>query len=251
MPPRPMVRRRSFSGHNPPASDSPRYANPLPGARRPRSVFVWAHPSRASSSWRPAAPVNRRCTTAGSVLILAAAATEPRGDLRAADTGERRGPVAGLGTPVPRAASRANGSGEAGHGAGGQAGAGGSGGKMTGQAGSAGSAGAPGGHAGGDGSAGASGGRAGTAGAGGLPGAGGSSGSGGMGGLGPEAPAGRVTGYGTVLISASSKNQIVRLQTTMVVPPEPPPPERCSCGPGCSRTGPTSIRSTTASCSRC
>jgi hypothetical protein len=43
-----------------------------------------------------------------------------------------------------------------------------------------------------------------------------------MGGLGPEAPGGRVTGYGTVLISTKSSNQIVRLQTTLLVPPEPP-----------------------------
>ena len=43
-----------------------------------------------------------------------------------------------------------------------------------------------------------------------------------MGGLGPEAPGGRVSGYGTVLIWANANNQIVRLQTTMVVPPEPP-----------------------------
>jgi len=31
-----------------------------------------------------------------------------------------------------------------------------------------------------------------------------------------------VTGYGTVLFSVNAKNQIVRLQTTMVVPPQPP-----------------------------
>ena len=130
-----------------------------------------------------------------------------------------------------------NGSGEAGHGAGGPAGAGGSGGEMSGQAGSAGSAGAPGGHAGGDGSAGASGGRTGTAGAGGLPGAGGSSGSGGTGGLGPEAPGGRVTGYGTVLVSSSSKNQIVRLQTTLVVPTEPPPSGTLFLWPGLQPNG--------------
>jgi hypothetical protein len=43
-----------------------------------------------------------------------------------------------------------------------------------------------------------------------------------MGGLGPEAPGGRISGYGTVLIWANANNQIVRLQTTMVVPPEPP-----------------------------
>jgi hypothetical protein len=47
-------------------------------------------------------------------------------------------------------------------------------------------------------------------------------GSGGMGGLGPQAPGGRVTGYGTVLISTKSSVPIVRLQTTLLVPPEPP-----------------------------
>src|SRR6185437_548303 len=51
---------------------------------------------------------------------------------------------------------------------------------------------------------------------------GGQSGAGGMGGLGPEAPGGRISGYGTVLFWANANNQIVRLQTTMVVPPEPP-----------------------------
>lgn len=51
---------------------------------------------------------------------------------------------------------------------------------------------------------------------------GGAVGTGGMGGLGPEAPGGRVTGYGTVLISTKSSVEIVRLQTTMLVPPEPP-----------------------------
>jgi len=40
--------------------------------------------------------------------------------------------------------------------------------------------------------------------------------------MGPEAPGGRVTGYGTVLISTNAKVQIVRLQTTLLVPPEPP-----------------------------
>jgi hypothetical protein len=122
-----------------------------------------------------------------------------------------------------------------GHGPGGQAGAppatGGSGGKVSGQGGTGGSAGAAGGHGGTGGSAGhggasgGSGGHAGTTGtggAGGRPGTGGSSATGGMGGLGPEAPGGQVTGYGTVMFWANSKNQIVRLQTTMLVPAEPP-----------------------------
>ncbi len=60
-------------------------------------------------------------------------------------------------------------------------------------------------------------GHAGAAGTGGQAG-----GAGGAAGMGPEAPGGRISGYGTVLISANAKNQIVRLQTTMVVPPEPP-----------------------------
>jgi hypothetical protein len=63
----------------------------------------------------------------------------------------------------------------------------------------------------------------------GLPGHGGGgstaghpgTGAGGAGGMGPEAPGGRVTGYGLVRLSASSQNQIVRLQTTLTVPPEP------------------------------
>ena len=80
------------------------------------------------------------------------------------------------------------------------------------------------------------GGHAGMTGAGGLPGTGGSPGSGGMGGLGPEAP-GRATGYGTVLISASSKNQIVRLQTSMVVPAEPPPSGTLFLWPGLQPNG--------------
>ena len=40
--------------------------------------------------------------------------------------------------------------------------------------------------------------------------------------MGPEAPGGRITGYGTVSFMANSKNQIVRLQTTLTVPAEPP-----------------------------
>jgi hypothetical protein len=40
--------------------------------------------------------------------------------------------------------------------------------------------------------------------------------------VGTLASGGRVSGYGTVLISANANNQIVRVQTTMVVPPKPP-----------------------------
>ena len=39
---------------------------------------------------------------------------------------------------------------------------------------------------------------------------------------GPQAPGGRISGYGTVLFTANSKNQIVRLQTTLTVLPKPP-----------------------------
>ena len=136
------------------------------------------------------------------------------------------------------------GGGETGRGGGGQIGSGGSGGKMSGQAGNSGSTGGAAGHAAGGGFAGAPGGHGGTggggssgmAGAGSLPGAGGSSGSGGMGGLGPEAP-GRVTGYGTVLISTGSKNQIVRLQTSIGVPAEPPPSGTLFLWPGLQPDG--------------
>jgi len=102
-------------------------------------------------------------------------------------------------------------------------GATGSGGARTG--GAPGSGGAA-GHASGGAGGGAAG-RSGTGGSGGHAGAIGtggqaSGGASGAGGLGPEAPGGRITGYGTVLISANSRNQIVRLQTAMVVPPQPP-----------------------------
>ena len=40
--------------------------------------------------------------------------------------------------------------------------------------------------------------------------------------VGTQAPGGTVSGYGTVRIWAKSPRQIVRLQTTMVVPPKPP-----------------------------
>ena len=109
--------------------------------------------------------------------------------------------------------------GAAGHtGTGGSSGASGSGGQAGGHAATGGASGATAGH---PGSGGAGGTAAGSGGHGGRSASGGSSGSGGAGGMGPEAP-GRVTGYGTVLISANAKNQMIRLQTTMVVPPEPP-----------------------------
>jgi hypothetical protein len=136
------------------------------------------------------------------------------------------------------------GSGEGGRG-GGEIGSGGSGGKVSGQAGNGASTGGASGHAGGGGFAGAPGGHAGTAGggghagragSGGLSAAGGSSGSGGTGDLGPEAP-GRMTGYGTVLISSSSKNQIVRLQTSIVVPAQPPPSGTLFLWPGLQPNG--------------
>jgi len=57
-----------------------------------------------------------------------------------------------------------------------------------------------------------------------------------MGGLGPEAP-GRATGYGTVLISSRSTNQIVRLQTSIVVPAEPPPSGTLFLWPGLQPNG--------------
>ncbi len=46
-----------------------------------------------------------------------------------------------------------------------------------------------------------------------------------------------MTGYGTVLISSSAKNQIVRLQTTLVVPAEPPPSGTLFLWPGLQPDG--------------
>jgi len=118
-----------------------------------------------------------------------------------------------------------NGGAKAGHGGGatgGVTGMAGSGGKMGNLAGASGSGDPTGGHAGGAG--------------GGQSGAGGGAGRGGMAGQGPEAP-GRVTGYGTVLFSANSKNQIIRLQTTLVVPPEPPPSGTLFLWPGLQPNG--------------
>jgi len=81
-----------------------------------------------------------------------------------------------------------------------------------------------GGRAGSGGRGGAAGGRTGTGGRGGALSMGGAPGLGGQsgaGGLGPEAPGGRVSGYGTVLISANSKSEITRLRTDLLVPPGP------------------------------
>ena len=55
--------------------------------------------------------------------------------------------------------------------------------------------------------------------------------------MGTAAPGGRVSGYGTVLIAANANNQIVRLQTTMVVPPEPPPSGTLFLWPGLDPNG--------------
>lgn len=110
---------------------------------------------------------------------------------------------------------------------GGRAGSGGTDGAAGGHAGTVGTGGTTGGHGGATGGhGGATGGHGGaTGGHGGAMSTGGAIGGGGQsgaGGLGPEAPGGRVSGYGTVLISANSTNQIIRLQTDLVVPPEPP-----------------------------
>ena len=114
----------------------------------------------------------------------------------------------GLGQPGSGGAA----GGSAGGRTGGAGGAVGSGGQGASHGGASGMAGAGASHTGGTAGGAASGGRS----------AGGAPGSGGAGGLGPEAPGGRITGYGTVLISANAKNQMVRLQTTMLVPPQPP-----------------------------
>jgi hypothetical protein len=97
----------------------------------------------------------------------------------------------------------------------------GTGGKGTGGVG--GGAGGGAGH-GGSGGVGGSAGHGGSGGHAGSPGTGGQAGggAGGAAGMGPEAPGGRITGYGTVSFMANSKNQIVRLQTTLTVPAEPP-----------------------------
>jgi hypothetical protein len=55
--------------------------------------------------------------------------------------------------------------------------------------------------------------------------------------VGTQAPGGRVSGYGSVLIAANANNQIVRLQTTMVVPPEPPPSGTLFLWPGLDPDG--------------
>jgi hypothetical protein len=125
-------------------------------------------------------------------------------------------------------------------GSGGRAGAGGHAQGGGGEGGSAGHGGAgQGGGAGGHGGAGQGGG-AGHAGAGQGGGGGGGhagTGTGGTAGMGPPAPGGRISGYGTVLFQANSKNQMVRLQTTMVVPLEPPPSGTLFLWPGLQPDG--------------
>ncbi len=129
--------------------------------------------------------------------------------------GAPTGGASGLGGAGPTGG--ASGLGGATGGMPGTGGAAGTGGGQTG--GHLGAGGVAGGHAGTMGAGGAAGGHAGATATAGNSGGGGNSGAGG---LGPEAPGGRVSGFGTVLISASSTNQITRLQTEMVVPPEPP-----------------------------
>jgi len=128
-------------------------------------------------------------------------------------SGGRQGATGGTAAPGTGGASSPGTGGTAGQGSGSTGAAAGGGGRGA----SPGSAGAGASHSGGAGGDGRASGGAGGAGRGGS----GVSGAAGAGGLGPEAP-GRVTGYGTVLISANAKNQIVRLQTTLLVPPQPP-----------------------------
>ena len=99
----------------------------------------------------------------------------------------------------------------------------------------------------------ATGGADGLAGRGGSTGAGGSSATGGAKGtggststgcytapatpVGTQAPGGQVSGYGSVLIAANPNNQIVRLHTKMVVPPEPAPSGTLFLWPGLDPDG--------------
>jgi hypothetical protein len=55
--------------------------------------------------------------------------------------------------------------------------------------------------------------------------------------VGTPAPGGRVSGYGSVLIAANASNEIVRLHTTLVVPPEPPPSGTLFLWPGLDPNG--------------
>ena len=128
--------------------------------------------------------------------------------------GEATGGAGTGGAPGSGGAATGGATASGGSGTGGVPGSGGAAGRGSG--GHAGGAGQSGGA--GHGGTGTGGGHAGASGTGGQAGAGAS----GAGGLGPEAPGGRITGYGTVLISANSPKLIVRLQTAMVVPPEPP-----------------------------
>ena len=105
------------------------------------------------------------------------------------------------------------------------AGAGGHAGGAGGRAGAAGHTEGGGGHGGPGGYAGVD--------AGGQQGAG----TGGTAGLGPEAPGGRVSGYGKVMFQTNSRIEIVRLQTTMLVPPEPPPSGTLFLWPGLQPDG--------------
>jgi len=141
----------------------------------------------------------------------------------ATESGGSKGSGGGTATGgSPGDAGRGGTAGAAGQaGTGGVPGSGGGGsGAGGGQGGRASAAGGAGGRTGPGGSGGSTGGRGGTAGSAGSAGHGGG-GSAGAGGLGPQAP-GRVTGYGTVLVSARASYQMIRLQTTMLVPPEPP-----------------------------
>jgi hypothetical protein len=142
----------------------------------------------------------------------------------------------------------ATGGGGAGAGAGGQGISGGNASATAGRGGEGGAGGnavaGAGGRAGGAGGAGGRGGVAGRTqggGAGGYAGVGAggqqAAGTGGTAGLGPEATGGRVSGYGTVMFQVNSRNQMVRLQTTMFVPPKPPPSGTLFLWPGLQPNG--------------
>jgi len=55
--------------------------------------------------------------------------------------------------------------------------------------------------------------------------------------MGPQAPGGRISGYGTVLFQTNSRNEMVRLQTTMIVPAKPPPSGTLFLWPGLQPNG--------------
>ena len=129
--------------------------------------------------------------------------------------GGHSGGAPGTGGTGGGSGSSGSGGATSGQGSGGRTGSGGT------SAGTGGRAGAP-GSGGNAGDAGTSGGNGGRAGAGGRAGTGGASGAAGSGGTGPNAPGGKITGYGTVLFWAKTPAQIVRLQTSMIVPAQPP-----------------------------